>query len=145
MALENEMGIPDWFVTCTMDINHPTVMASLRPAEDPYDRPDVVMRVWEEIFAELKKDLFKRGVLGECRAWAIVLEHQGRGAPHVHILIWVADVPGKGTPEWVNDYTCAEIPFAPPPGSTGEAADQQRRLLDLVSKLMIHECTTQSK
>jgi len=141
LALENEMGrLPDWFVTCTMDINNPTVLESLRERETPYERPEVVMRIWEEIIAEVKKDLFKNGVLGKCEAWAMVLEHQGRGAPHVHIIMWVADCPGKGTAEWVNKYTSAEFPFPPPPTATGEAADQQRRLCDMVSKLMVHRC-----
>jgi len=124
LALENEMGrLPDWFITCTMDINNPTVLASLRERETPYERPDVVMRIWEEIISEVKRDLFKNGVLGKCEAWAMVLEHQGRGTPHVHIIMWVADCPGKGTAEWVNKYTSAEFPFPPPPSSTGEAAD----------------------
>jgi hypothetical protein len=142
-ALENEMGIPDWFVTATMNLSK--VEKFLREGETPYERPDVVMRVWEEYTAELKKDLFKKGVLGECRAWAMVLEHQGRGAPHVHILIWVADCPNKGTPQWVNNYVTAELPYPPPPGTTGEAAEQQRRLCDLVGTLMIHKCTDDSK
>jgi len=38
MALQSEKGIPDWFVTCTMDINHPRVLESLRDGETPYDR-----------------------------------------------------------------------------------------------------------
>jgi len=42
-----------------MDINNPTVLESLRPGETPYERPDVVMRIWEEISAEIRKDLFK--------------------------------------------------------------------------------------
>jgi len=94
-ALENEMGrLPDWFITCTMNIKNPAILSQLRPGESPYRRPYVVMRVWEEYTAELKKDLFKKGVLGECEAWAMVLEHQGRGVPHLHIVMWVADCPG---------------------------------------------------
>ena len=145
LALEDEMGrLPDWLVTATMNINHPEVLASLRPRETPYERPDVVMRIWEEIGTELKKDFFKRGVLGDVDAWAMVLEHQGRGAPHVHIVMWVAECPGKGSPEWLNKHNCAELPYPPPPDATGEAADQQRRLCDLVGKLMIHRCNDES-
>src|SRR5207245_204867 len=69
---------------------------------------------------------------------AIVREHQGRGAPHLHMLIWVEDCPGRGTPEWVDDYVTAEFPDPPPPGATGEAADQQRLLCSLMSDLMVH-------
>jgi len=145
LALENEMGrLPDWFITCTMDINNPAVLESLRPHETPYERPDVVMRVWEEVCAEIKQDLFKNGVLGKCEAWSMVLEHQGRGAPHVHIVMWVADCLGKGTSDWVNNYTCAEFPFPSPPDAQGEAAIQQRRLCDLVSRLMTHRCNAES-
>jgi hypothetical protein len=121
-ALENEMGrLPDWFITCTMNIKNPAILEALRPGESPYKRPDVVMRVWEEYTAELKKDLFKKGVLGACEAWAMVLEHQGRGVPHLHIVMWVADCPGKGTPEWLNKLnTAAPCPkshnLAPPTG-----------------------------
>jgi formylmethanofuran:tetrahydromethanopterin formyltransferase len=53
-----------------MNIKHDAVKDSLRPGETPYERPDIVMRVWEEYTAELKKDLFKKGVLGKCEAWA---------------------------------------------------------------------------
>jgi hypothetical protein len=86
-----------------MNLNHPKVIAMIPPGADPLDHPDVVTRVWDEIWAKIIEDVVKKGRLGKCQAAAIVREHQGRGAPHAHMLIWVEDCPGRGTPEWVDD------------------------------------------
>ncbi len=69
LALENEMGrLPDWFITCTMDINNPAVLESLRLHETPYERPDVVMRVWEEIVRGNQEGPIQNGVLRRVRS-----------------------------------------------------------------------------
>ena len=139
LALKGEMGRnPEWFLTVTMNLKHPKVLAQLPDGADPLDHPDVVTRVWEEIWAKIVDDVVDKGRLGKCQAAAVVREHQGRGAPHLHMLIWVEDCPGRGTPEWVDDYITAEFPDPPPPGASGEAADQQRRLCSLMSELMVH-------
>jgi hypothetical protein len=54
------------------------------------------------------------------------------------MLIWVEDCPGRGTPEWVDDYITAELPDMPPADATGEAADMQRRGRHLMASLMVH-------
>jgi len=142
LAIKEEMGRnPEFFLTVTMDIGHWKLLEQLRPGEQPVDRPDVVIRVWEEIYYKIIDDITKKNRFGKCEAFAIVLEHQGRGAPHAHMIVWTADCPGKGTPEWIDDYICAEIPDLPPRDVEGEGAEQQRRLHSLVSRLMLHNHT----
>jgi hypothetical protein len=145
LSLKTEMGRnPDFFLTVTMDIHHPRVKEMIPPGVDPLDRPDVLCRVWEEIWHKIIDDVAKKGRLGKCLASAIVREHQGRGPPHAHMLIWVEDCPGKGTPDWVNDYICAEFLDPPPPEATGEAANEQRCLCKLQADLMVHHHTADS-
>jgi len=52
-------------------------------------------------------------VLGQCEAWAMVLEHQVEESLTSHIVMWVADWRRKRHPRVANQYVTAEIPFAP--------------------------------
>jgi hypothetical protein len=132
---------PDFFVTFTMNPESSAVKNSLKPGEDPMTRPDVIIRVWEELSAEFFKDLMERDVLGKVVAYAKVLEHQKRGFPHNHILLWVEETPDKGTPEWVNRYISAEIPDLPEDDDRSEAAEQMRRLHRIITTQNLHTCT----
>jgi hypothetical protein len=139
LSLKAELGRnPDWFLTVTMNLNHPQVLAQLPRGADPLDHPDVVTRVWREIWAKVISDVVDKGRLGKCVASAIVREHQGRGAPHAHMLVWVEDCPGKSTADWLDDYVSAEFVDNVPPGATGDAAEQQKLMLRLQSELMVH-------
>ena len=79
----------------------------LNPGETPYDRPDIVNRVYEQKRNELLRDLTKGHVFGDCDAHVAVIEFQKRGAPHCHILIWIKDF--EATPKNIDDVICAEI------------------------------------
>jgi len=48
--------------------------------------PDIVSRIFVKKLDEFMSDLVDRNCLGECIAWARVIEYQGRGLPHAHIL-----------------------------------------------------------
>jgi len=73
LALKSDLGRnPDWFLTVTEDLNNPTILASIPPGADPLDHPDVVARVWDELWAKIADDVVKKGRLGKCLAAAIV-------------------------------------------------------------------------
>ena len=40
-------GKPDFFITMTLNVNCPEIKALLRPEQSPYDRPDILCRVFE--------------------------------------------------------------------------------------------------
>ena len=124
MALVRVKGKPTFFITMTMDPNCEEVKALLKPGESPYDRPDILNRVYELKRNELLKDLTKGNVFGVCEGHIAVIEFQKRGAPHCHILIWIKDF--EATPKNIDDVICAEIP---PPTDP---------LHEVVAKGMIH-------
>ena len=87
MALVRFKGKPTFVITMTMDPNCEEVKALPKPGESPYDRPDILNRVYELKRNELLKDLTKGNVFGVCDGHIAVIEFQKRGAPHCHILI----------------------------------------------------------
>ena len=83
MAIVRVKGKPSLFITMTLDVNCPEVRALLRDGESPYDRPDILVRVFE-----LKRNKFMKMVLGEkgrpgifgrVKAHVAVVEFQKRG------------------------------------------------------------------
>ena len=84
MALARVYVKPDFF---TFDVDCPEVKAELEPGQKPYDRPDVLCRVFNQKRNEFLKDI-KRRVLGKYKAHVSVIEFQKRGgAPHAHTLV----------------------------------------------------------
>ena len=83
MAICRVKGKPDLFLTKTLDVNCPEVRALLRDGESPYDRPDILVRVFE-----LKRNKFMKlilgeggraGIFGKVKAHVAVVEFQKRG------------------------------------------------------------------
>jgi hypothetical protein len=71
LAMKAELGRnPDWFLTVTMHLNHSQVLAQIPQGADPLDHPDVVVRVWDEIWAKVIADVVDKGKLGKCAASA---------------------------------------------------------------------------
>ena len=60
MTISRVKGKPSLFITKTLDVKCPKVQALLREGENPYDRPDVLVRVFE-----LKRNRFMKLILGE--------------------------------------------------------------------------------
>lgn len=88
MALVKVYGKPDFFITFNVDCRE--AKAEIEPGQKPYDRPDVLCRVFNQKRNEFLKDI-KRGVLGKIKAHVSVIEFQKRGAPHAHTLVWIED------------------------------------------------------
>jgi len=130
MALVQKYGKPTFFLTQTFDVNCPEVKAELKPGQSPYDRPDLLCRIFNLKRKALLDDITKRGIFGECIAYVSVVEFQKRGAPHSHNLIWIKDF--EMTSQNIDNVISAEIP---PPGDEGS---DDRVFHDLVVKQMIH-------
>ena len=80
-------GNSDFFITFNVDYRE--AKAEIEPGQKPYDRPDILCRVFNQK-NEFLKDI-KRKVLGKYKAHVSVIEFQKRGAPHAHTLVWLED------------------------------------------------------
>ena len=78
MAIVRKYGKPHLFITYTASGKWEETKESCFPGQDPKNRPDIVDRVFNAKLEELKKDLFKRHVLGRVRAYSYVIEYQKR-------------------------------------------------------------------
>ena len=85
MAMVRKHGSPDVFLTFTCNPKWTEITENLRPGESPWERPDLVARVFKLKLKELLHDLFKNNVLGHEVAHCGVIEFQKRGLPHAHI------------------------------------------------------------
>ena len=95
MALVAKYGKPTFFITFTFDVNCPEVQRKLHPGQSPYDRPHLVNRIFQGKRKQLMKELTKDGIFGGPVAHVHVVEFQKRGAPHLHLLLWVSDISTK--------------------------------------------------
>ena len=62
MAIVRELGRPDIFVTMTCNPNYREIKENLFPYQQPYDRPDLVARIFKLKVDELLHDLTKKHV-----------------------------------------------------------------------------------
>jgi len=67
------------------------------------------------------------------------------GMPHLHILLILKRSAVLDSPEFVNDYVCAEIPTLPEASDQSEEANQQRRLHQLITTSNLHDCHDDSE
>ena len=108
MAIVRTKGKPTLFVTMTMDVNCPEVVAQLTPGQSAYDRPDILCRVYEAKKKKLLEAITVDMCFGDCDGHVAVIEFQKRGAPHCHMLIWIKDF--IITPNNIDNIISAEIP-----------------------------------
>ena len=80
-------GNSDFFITFNVDCRE--AKAEIEPGQKPYDRPDILCRVFNQK-NEFLKDI-KRKVLGKIKDHVSVIEIQKRGIPHAHTLVWLED------------------------------------------------------
>lgn len=76
MAICHEFGQPDLMVTFTGSTDWPEIKSKLRRGQTTADIPDVVTRVFIDKLEELKKDIFRRHVLGPVKAGFLAIEFQ---------------------------------------------------------------------
>ncbi|KAL4564801.1 hypothetical protein LXL04_028872 [Taraxacum kok-saghyz] len=110
MALVQERGKPDIFLTMTCNPKWPEIQSELLPWQKAEDRPNLVSRVFRAKFEDLKEQLLKRHILGVVGAYVYVIEFQKRGLPHAHVLLIMRPNSKLTNPDQYDKYVCAEIP-----------------------------------
>ena len=110
MAIVNEKGKPDIFLTMTCNPKWPEIEENLLPGQQASHRPDIVARVFH-----LKKDrllhfIVKNKFFGEVASHVYVIEFQKRGLPYMHLLITLSRSYKITTPNIVDNFISAEIP-----------------------------------
>uniref|UniRef100_A0A1X7UAF3 Replication-associated protein ORF2/G2P domain-containing protein n=1 Tax=Amphimedon queenslandica TaxID=400682 RepID=A0A1X7UAF3_AMPQE len=89
----------------------PTLFLTLSYAE--YDSADIAQYLRKDFFNIV---ILQSGVLGKVEQYYVKKEHQMRGAPHYHILLWIQNAPvvGIDRPEevcsFIQDRITCHIP-----------------------------------
>lgn len=110
MALVQKYGKPDILLTITCNPNWEEIVCALEPGQTPQDRPDLIVRVFKAKLEDLKKQLFKKHILGKVIAYVYVIEFQKRGLPHAHFLLIMESGYKLTTPEQYDRLILAELP-----------------------------------
>jgi len=86
MAIVRHYSKPSLFITFTCNPQWPEIKSSLFTNEQPSDRPDICVRVFNIKLRQLLTDLTKRGYLGKVDAYTAVKEDQKRGKSYFHCI-----------------------------------------------------------
>jgi hypothetical protein len=106
LALRKALGPVTLFITFTTNPCWPEIVSQLRPGQSANDKPDLIVRVFQQYLSAFMKDLHTtmEPVLYHIR----VTEFQKRGLPHEHIALALRDIPK--TPAEINAFLSAELP-----------------------------------
>ena len=89
LAIARKYVTADVFLTMTINPNWKEVKDALFPGQTPWDRPDLVARVFHLKKEEMIRCIIKDHILGFTLSWVHTIEFQTLGLPHMHFLIWV--------------------------------------------------------
>ncbi|KAK3933230.1 ATP-dependent DNA helicase [Frankliniella fusca] len=124
--MARRFGPPTWFITMTTNPEWPEIKQELGPGQVWADRPDVVVRVFQDRKRHLMSDLVNKQLFGKVKAWFLSDEFQKSSLPHVHILLFMEEEDKPKSAEDVDRIITAEIP------------DRNHPVYDLVVKQMMH-------
>jgi hypothetical protein len=117
LTVVSEYGGPTVFITATVNPYWKEIQEMLLYNQTPYDRPDVVCRVFHRKVELLLQNLRKKKYFGSSEVIYLmrVYEYQYRGFPHVHIVVKLSNSPSKDLDKveivnWIDEYLCAELP-----------------------------------
>jgi hypothetical protein len=135
MALVAKFGRPDYFITVTANQSWAAVKANLRPGEMPYNRPDLIARVFRMKLKELMREIThgvdgSPPVFGRPTAHTHVIEFQKRGLPHAHILVILEKSSKPKSAADIDRFVSAELPM-------GDDEDS-KQLRDIIERCMLH-------
>ncbi|KAK8935753.1 hypothetical protein KSP39_PZI013236 [Platanthera zijinensis] len=128
MAVVQHYGRPDIFLTMTCNTSWQEITDALYAGQTPQDRPDIVSRIFHAKYEKLKKDIFKKHVLGKTVSHVHVIEFQKRGLPHVHMLVIFDSRDKVNTPDDYDKIVRAELPHV----------EHEPELYSAVVRHMIH-------
>lgn len=106
LALRKALGPVTLFITFTTNPRWPEITSQLRAGQSANDRPDLIVRVFQQYLSALMKDV--RTIFGPILYSIRVTEFQKRGLPHEHIAVAVQNVP-KSSQE-IDAFLSAELP-----------------------------------
>lgn len=86
------------------------ITKNLAQNQQPWERDDLIVRVFNMKVKELLHDLTVKGILGSVKGYIYVVEYQGRGLPHIHILLILCNQDKPRTPDDFDHLVSAEIP-----------------------------------
>jgi Helitron helicase-like domain at N-terminus len=106
LALRKALGPVTLFITFTTNPRWPEIKSQLLPNQSANDRPDLIVRVFQQYLSSFMKDI--RTVLGPILYHIRVTEFQKRGLPHEHIAVALKNVPKS--PAEIDQFLSAELP-----------------------------------
>ena len=117
IAMSNQIGHPDIFLTMTCNPIWPEITRALLPNQTPQDRPDLCARVFRLKMKDFMSLVIDEKVFGTVVAHVRVIEFQKRGLPHAHVVFFLDEVSKTDlrTPENVDLIISAEILSAQDP------------------------------
>ncbi|CDF38180.1 ATP dependant DNA helicase PIF1 [Chondrus crispus] len=129
IAISNQIGHPDIFLTMTCNPSWPEITRALLPNQTPQDRLHLCARVFRLKMKDLMSLVINEDVFGTVVAHVRVIKFQKRGLPHAHVVFFLDEVSKNDlrNPENVDRIISAEIPSA-----------QDPELQEVVLKHMIH-------
>ena len=150
-----KLGPPTLFVTCsTAEWFSDTFISHLRtvnscveginemtPAElcamDPVNVSIHFHQKWNAIFNKLICSK-QQPLFGEVQDFFWRIEYQARGAPHVHLVLWIKDAPilGRNSTKEVKQYIQKIVTCSKP------SENDSPTLSSLVSQFQMHKCNT---
>ena len=126
LAIINEAGIADLFITLTSNDSWPGLKKKLQnyddkcPIHHPVDVSEYFFQRLHLIISQIKK-----GLLGKCKNYWYRIELQNRGALHVHMIIWLSE-------KIHNNTISACVPII--------GDDLIKSIRDKVIKYQVHKC-----
>ncbi|KAL3118842.1 hypothetical protein niasHT_008189 [Heterodera trifolii] len=129
MAVVRRFGKPDMFLTMTCNPQWEEISENLFHEQKSSDRPDLVVRVFILKVKAIMNEIVKKKIFGEVIAWMYPVENQGRGLPHIHLLLTLAEQDKLINGEDVEKK-----------GISARIPDKEHEyvLFDLVKRFMIH-------
>ncbi|CAH9124107.1 unnamed protein product [Cuscuta epithymum] len=110
MALVQNYGKPDLFITITCNPSWPEIKNRLKFADEAQNRPDLVARVFRARLEDFKKDIISKSLFGKVVAYTYVIEFQKRGLPHAHFLVILSRECKITTSARCDQLITAELP-----------------------------------
>lgn len=128
MAIARFFRKVDIFMTVTTNPEWPEITQELLPGQTAYDRPDLVVRVFQLKKKAILNYIYKHSVYGSAVAYVYTIEFQKRGLPHMHCLIFLKEPHKLQTCEAIDSCIHA---YWPDP-------ETEPLLFETVKKYMVH-------
>jgi hypothetical protein len=126
----NQIDSPCLIGTMTCNPEWREVKENLEFGEKPFDRIDLLDRVFKMKLNALIEDIFEKHVFGYAIGKIVVVEFQQRGLPHAHILVILDPNDRPVCSEDFDNLFQATIPDK----------DKEPLLFSLVSEHQVHDC-----